>query len=185
MTATKIEKVGGSRGDGHQNWVKGRACHDQGEIVRGEWFSTCSTEAWGGDCFSPRTRTLWPSSESLRKRFRTRRMRLCASCLMPNHWHLVVWPQRDGDLSAFMQKLTNMRLPPFLTLFIHVTFSTSPPPQRPARPAAAATWATSALSRQGDASNLVPGAHRLWPQSGRLHFLSILPVACASAPSWI
>ncbi|MFI5460655.1 MAG: transposase [Isosphaerales bacterium] len=38
---------------------------------------------------------------------RTRRMRLCADCLMPNHWHLVVWPERDGDLPAFMQQVTN------------------------------------------------------------------------------
>ena len=37
---------------------------------------------------------------------RTRRMRLCDRCLMPNHWHFVVWPQRDGDLSAFMQQVT-------------------------------------------------------------------------------
>jgi hypothetical protein len=29
---------------------------------------------------------------------RTRRMQLCAYCLMPNHWHFVVWPERDGDL---------------------------------------------------------------------------------------
>jgi putative transposase len=35
-----------------------------------------------------------------------RPMRLLAYCLMPNHWHLVVWPQRDGDLAAFMQRLT-------------------------------------------------------------------------------
>ena len=26
-------------------------------------------------------------------------MRLLAYCVMPNHWHLVVWPRRDGDLS--------------------------------------------------------------------------------------
>jgi putative transposase len=38
---------------------------------------------------------------------RTRRMRLCAYCLMPNHWHLVVWPEQDGDLPAFMQQMTN------------------------------------------------------------------------------
>jgi putative transposase len=25
---------------------------------------------------------------------------------MPNHWHMVLWPERDGDLGAFMQKLT-------------------------------------------------------------------------------
>src|SRR5271157_200268 len=40
---------------------------------------------------------------------RTRRMRLCACCLMPNHWHFVVWPERDGDLPAFMQQVTNTR----------------------------------------------------------------------------
>jgi len=34
-------------------------------------------------------------------------MRICAYCLLPNHWHLVLWPQDDGDLPAFMQRLTN------------------------------------------------------------------------------
>ena len=38
---------------------------------------------------------------------RARRMRLCAYCLMPNHWHFVVWPEPDGDLPAFMQQVTN------------------------------------------------------------------------------
>jgi putative transposase len=33
-------------------------------------------------------------------------IRLLAYCAMPNHWHLVVWPQRDGDLSEFMCWLT-------------------------------------------------------------------------------
>ena len=33
-------------------------------------------------------------------------MRIVAYCLMSNHWHLVLWPQHDGDLGAFMQKLT-------------------------------------------------------------------------------
>jgi putative transposase len=33
-------------------------------------------------------------------------MRLLAYCLMPNHWHLVVWPREDGDLSAFVGWLT-------------------------------------------------------------------------------
>src|SRR5271157_4380204 len=41
---------------------------------------------------------------------RTRRMRLCACCLMPNHWHFVVSPERDGDLPAFMQQVTNTRM---------------------------------------------------------------------------
>ena len=33
-------------------------------------------------------------------------MRICSYCLMPNHWHLVLWPERDGDLATFMQRLT-------------------------------------------------------------------------------
>jgi putative transposase len=33
-------------------------------------------------------------------------MRVCAFCLMPNHWHLLLWPEHDGDLARFMQKLT-------------------------------------------------------------------------------
>ena len=34
-------------------------------------------------------------------------MRNCAYCWMPNHWHLVLWPERDGQLSTFMQRATN------------------------------------------------------------------------------
>jgi putative transposase len=32
-------------------------------------------------------------------------LRLLAYCLMPNHFHLVAWPLRDGDLSTWMQWL--------------------------------------------------------------------------------
>lgn len=33
-------------------------------------------------------------------------MRTLAYCVMPNHWHLVLWPRGDGDLSRFMAWLT-------------------------------------------------------------------------------
>src|SRR5258708_21094207 len=33
-------------------------------------------------------------------------VRIIAYCLMPNHWHLVLWPRRDGELSEFMRWLT-------------------------------------------------------------------------------
>ncbi len=33
-------------------------------------------------------------------------MRICAYCVMPNHWHLVLWPREDGDLGAFMHRLS-------------------------------------------------------------------------------
>lgn len=32
-------------------------------------------------------------------------MRLIAYCLMPNHFHVVLWPREDGDLSTWMQWL--------------------------------------------------------------------------------
>ena len=32
--------------------------------------------------------------------------RLLAYCLMPNHWHLVVWPREDRELSRFVGWLT-------------------------------------------------------------------------------
>ena len=41
---------------------------------------------------------------------RTCRMRICAYCLLSNHWHGVLWPERDGDLAAFMQQMTNMHV---------------------------------------------------------------------------
>ena len=34
-----------------------------------------------------------------------RTMRVPAYCLMPNHFHLVLWPEHDGDLSRWMQWL--------------------------------------------------------------------------------
>jgi len=33
-------------------------------------------------------------------------MRVVCFCLMPTHWHLVLWPRRDGELSEFMRLLT-------------------------------------------------------------------------------
>lgn len=33
-------------------------------------------------------------------------MRMLAYCLMPNHFHLVLYPQKDGELQKFMQWLT-------------------------------------------------------------------------------
>lgn len=34
-------------------------------------------------------------------------MHLLAYVLMPNHWHLVLHPENDGDLGAFMHRLSN------------------------------------------------------------------------------
>jgi len=32
-------------------------------------------------------------------------MRILAYALMPNHWHLVLWPERDGAISAYIKWL--------------------------------------------------------------------------------
>ncbi len=34
-------------------------------------------------------------------------MRILAYTIMPNHWHLVLHPKKDGDLTAFMQRVSN------------------------------------------------------------------------------
>jgi putative transposase len=33
-------------------------------------------------------------------------VRLLAYCLLPNHFHLVLWPRADGALSHYMMWLT-------------------------------------------------------------------------------
>lgn len=34
-------------------------------------------------------------------------MRILAYCLMPNHWHILLHPVADGDLSRYMHRVTN------------------------------------------------------------------------------
>lgn len=34
-------------------------------------------------------------------------MRLLAYCIMPNHWHLIIYPKQDGDMAKFMGWLSN------------------------------------------------------------------------------
>ena len=34
------------------------------------------------------------------------RMRILAYCLMPDHWHLVLYPRADGDLAKFAPRVT-------------------------------------------------------------------------------
>jgi putative transposase len=33
-------------------------------------------------------------------------MRILAFCIMGTHWHLILWPEKDGDLARFMMRLT-------------------------------------------------------------------------------
>jgi putative transposase len=42
----------------------------------------------------------------LREAWERTAMRLVSYVVMPNHWHLVVWPRHDGELSTWAQWLT-------------------------------------------------------------------------------
>jgi putative transposase len=48
--------------------------------------------------------------DTVAEALRTRPMRICSYCVMPNHWHMVLWPEHDGDLSAFVQHVTNIHV---------------------------------------------------------------------------
>jgi putative transposase len=34
-------------------------------------------------------------------------MRILAYAVMPNHWHFVLWPRADGELTAFLRWMTH------------------------------------------------------------------------------
>ena len=53
-----------------------------------------------------KTATTRRSSGSWKKLSSATRTRLLAYCVMPNHWHLIVWPRKDGELSRFVGWLT-------------------------------------------------------------------------------
>src|SRR5438094_7383112 len=42
----------------------------------------------------------------LRQAKQWRPVRLLGYAVLPNHWHLVLWPRGDGDLSEFLRWLT-------------------------------------------------------------------------------
>jgi putative transposase len=44
--------------------------------------------------------------EVLKEAIERTETRLLAYCLMPNHWHMLVWPREDGELSQFVGWLT-------------------------------------------------------------------------------
>jgi len=47
-------------------------------------------------------------------------MRILAYCVMPNHWHLVLWPRHEGELTDFVRWLTHTH-----TMRWHAHFRTS------------------------------------------------------------
>ena len=53
-----------------------------------------------------KTRDYEAFEEVLTEAKRRMPMRILAWSVMPTHWHLVLWPRGDGDLSEFMRWLT-------------------------------------------------------------------------------
>ena len=45
--------------------------------------------------------------ETVEETLRFYPMRILGYCWLPNHWHFVLWPEADGQLSAFLGRLTN------------------------------------------------------------------------------
>ena len=42
----------------------------------------------------------------LEETFERTRVRILAYCVMPTHWHLLLWPRKDGELSEVLRWLT-------------------------------------------------------------------------------
>ena len=42
----------------------------------------------------------------LREAFERTKVRILVYCLMPTHWHLLLWPRRDGELSQVVRWIT-------------------------------------------------------------------------------
>ncbi len=47
-------------------------------------------------------------------------IRMLGYCLMPNHWHFVLWPKEEGELTAFLRWLTHTH-----TMRWHTHYQTS------------------------------------------------------------
>lgn len=47
-----------------------------------------------------------PAETILAEAYERFRMQLTAYCLMPNHWHPLLWPRRDGELSELLRWIT-------------------------------------------------------------------------------
>ncbi len=44
--------------------------------------------------------------EIIEKTLQSCPMRICSYLLMSNHWHFVLWPEKNDELATFMQKLS-------------------------------------------------------------------------------
>ena len=66
-----------------------------------------SIAAWDGCGFVGRRKTTPPSSVSWKRPFASHPF-ASALLLAVEHWHFVLWPEKDGDLSRFVECMANM-----------------------------------------------------------------------------
>jgi len=81
------------------------SCPDKLPRRREDSSITFSTERRGRETCSVTTRTS-PRSSALAETLERNPIRLRGFCVMRNHWHLILWPEFDGELARFMQRLT-------------------------------------------------------------------------------
>lgn len=48
----------------------------------------------------------WAFERVLEETYERTEMRLLSYCVMPNHWHMLIWPREDGELPEVMRWLT-------------------------------------------------------------------------------
>ena len=51
--------------------------------------------------------TIWRLKRILIKALEKHPLRLLGYCLMPNHWHMVLWPEKQRQLTEFLRWLTH------------------------------------------------------------------------------
>ena len=71
-----------------------------------EWFFTSCIAAWRECGLFEKAADCRAFEQVLRDTLDQSPMRICAYTVMPNHWHLLLWPECDGELTAFMQRPT-------------------------------------------------------------------------------
>ena len=81
------------------------ACLVPQESLRAEWCFMFSTGVLRMQVFE-KAGDYEAFERVLKETLEEAPMRVCAYCLMPSHWHILLWPERDGDLARFMQRLT-------------------------------------------------------------------------------
>ena len=58
-------------------------------------------------------------------------IRILSFCVMANHWHFVVWPEGDGQLTAFFRWLTHTHADAMRWRVAHGTVGHGPASSRP------------------------------------------------------